>query len=443
MLIKQIDEAILMSVQSYSQSLANIVDINLNRLGISRAQIVDYSALLSGQIGRLIFSMVYFVILARTLSLGEFGIFASCSAIGIVLSRLVGFGFISPLFRVATTKPSLIGAYTGGFLIASILSLPLILAVAGLIYSALYVSLIPVQTFLLIILAEVICWRGIEVTIIVCNGQNRYSTGALLGISGVAIKSIAAIGLFLHGEHTIIAWAPIYFVSLFLIMLIGVIFIYPKQRLKWKPRAWIGRASDALGVSAAETLFYLQAEMDKVLVLALGGEILSGLYAIVMRLVDLTAVPLRAFSTMLTQWIMRSRKNGAAAKTGLKLDFLIGLSSSAAIIAIAILLSFAPNLLGENIALGASFLWMVILVPAFRNSIELHTELLYGHQFMASRVVLLAYLGTLKAFLIALVLGYTKDFTEVALLLNVMFGLLYIASALVTYSRLNRRSTVQ
>ena len=432
-----------MSVQSVSQSLVNIIGINLSRLGISRGQIIDYSALLSGQVGRLVFSVVYFVILARTLTLGDFGIFASCSAIGIVLSRLVGLGFISPLFRVATTKPTLIGAYTGGFLLACLLSMPLILIASGLIYVMLYASLMALSAFLLIILAEAICWRGIETTIIVCNGQNRYSTGALLGISGVAIKCAAAIALFTGDEHTLDAWAPLYFGSLLFIMLVGILFIYPKQRLRWKPRAWLGRASDALGVSAAETLFYLQAEMDKVLVLALGGEALSGLYAIVMRLVDLTAVPLRAFSTMLTQWIMRSRKSGSAARTGLKLDLIIGSTSVMAIIAIAVLLSFAPNILGENIALGASFLWLIVLVPAFRNSIELHTELLYGHQFMASRVVLLAYLGTLKACLIALILGQTQDFTEVAILLNVMFGLLYLASALVTYSRLNRKPSDQ
>lgn len=428
-----------MSVQSYSQSVVNVLDIRLKRLGINRAQIMDYSALLSGQVGRLIFSVGYFIVLARTLSLGDFGIFASCSAIGIVLSRVVGLGYISPLFRVATTKPGLIGAYTGGFLVAVLMSLPLAFAIGWGIYLLLYASLIPVQTFALIILAECICWRGIESTIIVCNGQNRYSSGALLGISGVVMKLVAAITLFTQGSHSIEAWAPLYFASLSLVMLAGIVFLYPKQRLRWKPRAWMGRARDAMGVSAAETLFYLQSEMDKVLVLALGGEMLSGLYAIIMRLVDLTAVPLRAFSTMLTQWIMRSRKSGEAAKTGLKLDLLIGLTSAIALAAIAILLSFAPTILGENIAMGASFLWLVVMVPAFRNAIELHTDLLYGHQFMATRVALLAYLGTMKAFLIALVLGHTGDFGEVALLLNVVFGVLYLVSALVTYSRLNRK----
>ena len=152
----------------------------------------------------------------------------------------------------------------------------------------------------------------------------------------------------------------------------------------------------------------------------------------------MTAVPLRALSTMLTQWIMRSRKTGKAARTGIKLELILGATSIIGLVAIAGLLSFAPTILGENIALGASFLWLLLLVPAFRNAIELHTELLYGHQFMASRVALLAYMGTLKACLITLVFSQTQDFAEIAIWLNVVFGGLYLASALVTYSKLGR-----
>ena len=53
-------------------------------------------------------------------------------------------------------------------------------------------------------------------------------------------------------------------------------------------------------------LFYLQMELDKLLVLALGGAELAGIYAIIMRLVDLTAIPIRAFTMMLVQKMMRA-----------------------------------------------------------------------------------------------------------------------------------------
>ena len=424
-----------MQLQSHSHKLVNKVSEKLATIGLNRTLVLDYTALLSGQVGRLIFSMIYFVVLARALSLGDFGIFASCSAIGIVLSRILSFGYISPMFRVATTKPSLIGAYTGGFLLASLLSLPVIFVITYLIYWSLYSELISLKSYLLVILAEVICWRGIEAVIIVCNGQNKYTTGSVIGISGVALKALAAVTLISLGLNDLDSWAPLYFGCLFLVLVVAVIGFYPKQRLRWKPKAWLGRAKDSIGVSAAETLFYLQSELDKVLVLAVGGEILAGLYAIIMRLVDLTAVPLRALSTMLTQWIMRARKSGNAAKTGLKLDLIVGLISVAALLGMALILSFLPNILGENVAMGASYLWTVALVPAFRNSIELHTDLLYGHERMAARVMLLIFLGTMKALLLIWLLGSSNDFQVIAVWLNAVFAILYLASSFVTHGR--------
>ena len=170
---------------------------------------------------------------------------------------------------------------------------------------------------------------------------------------------------------------------------------------------------------------------------------LAGIYAIVMRLVDLTAMPLRALSTMLTQWIMRQRQSGQFAKTGLKLDALISFVSVAALITIAILLSFFPNFLGKSISMGAAFLWLILLVPAFRNAVELHTDLLYGHERMASRVYLLIVLALAKAAMLALILSYTNDFATVAVWLNAAFGVLYLISAVVVYKFILGKTPVQ
>ena len=77
-------------------------------------------------------------------------------------------------------------------------------------------------------------------------------------------------------------------------------FFYPKIRLRWKPALYLRRWADAVSVAGAEMLFYVQSELDKVLVLSLGGPVAAGIYAMIMRLVDLTALPVRAFLTVLT-----------------------------------------------------------------------------------------------------------------------------------------------
>lgn len=413
------------------------------RFGLTRKLVLDYSALVSGQIGRLVFSLIYFVMLTRTLSLGDFGIFATASAIGIVLSRLAGFGFISPLYRVSVTRPRLIGVYTSGYLVALAVSLPLVLAIAGLFYALLYSDFVALSVFLLILFAEVLMWRTLEMVIIVNNGLNRFMTGSMLTIGGVAAKALAALLFFLNGDGTLASWAGLYFATNGLTVLIALVFFHPRQRLKWRPRAWAGRARDAIGVSAAEALFYIQAELDKILVLALGGEVVAGLYAIIMRLVDLTAMPLRALNTLLTQWIMRSRQAGKRTRHGLLVDFAIGFISSAALAAAALILWFIPGIAGQNIAMATGFLPLIILVPAFRNAIEYHTDLLYAHEKMAVRVMLLICVGTLKAILLWALLTWSTDFSAIAPWLNALFAALWLASALVTYICLKAESAKQ
>ena len=63
--------------------------------------------------------------------IAEFGMFATASAAGVMLSRILAFGFISALYRTATIRPNLIGTFTAGFLLLGVVSLPVL--AAGLI----------------------------------------------------------------------------------------------------------------------------------------------------------------------------------------------------------------------------------------------------------------------------------------------------------------------
>ncbi|MEM9678448.1 MAG: lipopolysaccharide biosynthesis protein [Pseudomonadota bacterium] len=414
-----------------SSNLVNAVQRITNR--VSQKTMHDYASLLSGQVGRLIFSMLYFVTLAKTLSLGEFGLFATASSIGIVLSRLCGLGFLSPLYRIATIRPTLIGVYTAGYITAVLVSLPVILAIAWALHSILYADKLPLAAFLMILAAEVVFWRSTEVLIVVKNGLYQYRTAAAISICGIASKAIGIVVFASLGLSHIEDWALWYCAINGAFAAVAVMLFYPRRRLRWAPKAWLGRSRDALNVSLAEALFYIQSELDKVLVLAVGGDVLAGLYAIIMRLIDLTAIPLRAANTMIVQWIMQNRKGGRSSNTKILVDGAIALMSVCALAAGATTLSFVPSLVGDNIASAVPFLWLALLVPAFRNCIEYHTELLYAHERTGSRVLLLIYLAATKAGLLFILLQSTHDFVQVALWLNAVFALLYCVSAWVTY----------
>ncbi len=223
--------------------------------GIDEQKIRSYLSLLSGSAGRLVISVAYFVAIANALSLENFGLFATASATGVVLSRLAGFGFISPLYRTATVRPRLIGAFTAGFGAAFIASLPLVLLVSLAFYWLVFSSGMGLAAFLFVMAAEILCWRLLEVVIIVNNGLGRFGTGAFLTIFGTAVRGIVAVGFVMWGDGSLLHWVMLYAGANAISFLFAAIFYYPKVKLRWKPRAYLGRMRDAFSVSAAEVLF--------------------------------------------------------------------------------------------------------------------------------------------------------------------------------------------
>src|SRR5690606_22436798 len=128
---------------------------------------------------------------------------------------------------------------------------------------------------------------------------------------------------------------------------------YPRQKLRLKPVLYWRRLADSIYVACAEVVFYLQSELDKLLVLALAGPYLAGIYAIIMRLVDLTAIPIRTFSVLLVQKMMRAPD--ILARPGLRIGIEAGVFvvSTLAMRALALLRHFLPEILGSNVGEAA------------------------------------------------------------------------------------------
>lgn len=404
-----------------------------------RAAISAYLTILSGSAGRLVISLVYFLIVANRLSLADFGLFATASATGVILSRLLAFGFVSPLFRIATVKPRLLGAYLAGFGSLSLASLPLIIAVASVIYVALFRDRIELVTFCLIVAAEILGWRLVEVVAIVNNGLRRFRQAALLVVVGAGLRTLAALLFVASGENSLEVWALAYLAATAVAAVIGLLAFLPRRRWRFSPALYPRRMKDAVHSAAAEILFYVQSELDKLVVLAFAGEQTVGIYAIALRIVDLTAMPVRSFNQMLVQKIMTDRSVAAGRRLALT-ELGIFAISVGGLAAIVILLHPYPGLLGRNVS-EASYLFLpMLLVPAFRNLVEYHAELLYAREHTGPRIALLCAIALLKAVLIAgLMVGWPAP-AQWAAGLNLVFGAVYLLSVLVTYRLLLGRT---
>lgn len=409
-----------------------LADVLKDKRGVLR----DYLSAVSGSAGRLIFSLAYFVALANALSISDFGLFATASAAGVMLSRILALGFPAPLYRVATVKPHLIGTYTAGFLLMSALSLPL-LGMAALVAYALFFRVdMAFWPFALVIAAEALFWRPTEVVIIVNNGLNRFGRAATLTILGTVLRAVAAVGFALLPQHDLLVWAEFYLAANALALVIAVAFFYPRQRPRLRPALYWRRMADSLSVAGAEILFYLQMELDKLLVLALGGPHLAGIYAIIMRLVDLTAIPIRTFSMLLVQRMMRAPEMLKRIVLRIGIEGGIFAVSTLALLALALLLHFFPTMLGRNVAEAAPLVILALFIPGLRNLVEYEAELLFARGQTFIRACNLLLLGAAKGVLLAYLLTRYDDTQALIIALNGAFAALYLASALLTYSAL-------
>lgn len=390
----------------------------------------------SGSAGRLVFSLIYFIALANTLSIADFGRFATASAAGVMLSRLLAFGFVAPLYRIATVKPRLIGVYTGGFLALGTASVPLVAAASWLTYGIFFAGELALPLFAAVIFAEAFLWRLTEVVVIVNNGMGRFGRAAVLVIVGTVFRALAAAVFALWPQQDLSTWTVFYLAANTASLAVAIALFYPRTRPRLRLPLYWRRLPDSLYVAGAELLFYLQMELDKLLVLAIGGPHLAGIYAIIMRLVDLTAIPIRTFTMLLVQQMMRAPHTLDRLKTRIGFEAGIFAVSTSALLALAVLLHFFPKLLGGNVAEAAPLIALALLVPGLRNLVEYHAELLFARGRTFVRAVNLALLAAAKAGLLYWALLSISDIPTLIYALNAVFAALYVASSVLTYSML-------
>ncbi|MGL4438544.1 MAG: lipopolysaccharide biosynthesis protein [Bosea sp. (in: a-proteobacteria)] len=408
----------------------------------SASIIRDYLTLATGSVGRLVIALGYFLIAANVLSLSDFGLFATASAAGIVLARVAAFGFISPLFRAATVRRRLTGVYLAGFLAAFALSMPVVALLAALLKPLIF-SAMDWWPFALIIAAEVVGWRMLEVVAIINNGQRAFGKATTLVLAGSLVRTCAALAFWLMGYTDLIDWAWAYLIANLLSAGLAFGFFLPPMRLRFAPALYLRQMRDALSAASADIIFYVQAELDKAVVLGLAGPGVAGLYAIAMRIIDLTAMPIRSFNQLAMQKIMTDRKVAMKPSLLALVELAIALVSTGALVAAILLLWWNPMMLGRNIGSAAALFPLLIAVPALRNLIEYHAELLYGMERTGMRAALLAVIALLKAGLIWMVISLagTGAASSTGLYgtgwmasLNAVFLALYLVSLIVTYS---------
>lgn len=430
-----------LTADGQSSALPAAGRFDLSALFARRQALFDYGQVLVGTGGRLVLQVVYFLVLANTLDLRDMGVFASTSAAGVMLGCLSGFGFQSALFRSAAARSSSLGGYFAAYYACFAAALPISLAVSALLYVLLFKSAIGFAGYIAIIFTEIASWRMIEMLVQVNNGLGRYRAAATVVMASSGMRAGAAVAFMLAGGGAAGTWALYYFAANTASALVLALIYHPRVRLRWRTTLFLGRLRGSLLYAFAYFAFLAQNEADKLIILWLAGERTAGVYAISMRIIDLTAVPLRPVFVLYSRKLMKAgRVTSELLGEIIRVEGAVALVSTVGFCAFLALLTVWPHALGQNVSSAAQLLIVVIAVPAAKNLLEFHAELFFAFNRMGLHGMLAAAMVLLKAAALALLLAALSGSQQLGLGLNVIYALLYAASFAIVHRLLSRKS---
>nr|USU32495.1 oligosaccharide flippase family protein [Methylobacterium sp. OTU13CASTA1] len=413
----------------------------LSRFATHRGAVLGYFQLLAGSGGRLVLQVLYFFLLANTLSLADMGVFATVSAAGVLIGCLAGFGFQSAVMRAAARRRSSLGGYLAAYYACSALALPIMLALAGLLYLVLFREVIALPGYLAIIVVEIALWREIELLVQVNSCLGRFGAASTLVSLPVGFRAAAAVAFWAMGGGDAERWSLYYLVGNLVAVVVLVVVFHPRVRMRLRPKLVRGKLRDGLYYTLSHFLFLSQGEIDKIIILSLAGERMAGIYAITIRLIDLTAVPLRPMYMMYSRKLIQAgRVTKALLRESMRIEVVIAGISTGGLLALIALLSIWPNILGTNVSAAYGMLTVVLVVPAVRNLLEFHSELLFGFGNLGLRAAITGTLVLIKALSVAALITLFPAPESWTLGLNAASALIYGLSFLAVYGLLTRNA---
>jgi O-antigen/teichoic acid export membrane protein len=252
--------------------------------------------MLLGQGLSLIFQVVYFVIIARSLGAQEYGAFVAATAFSRILSPFVGFGGGNLLIKNVAQDRKQFPVYWGNLLFmtlaSGLASIAFVIAVARLVLPA----SIPLPVIVYVSVAELIFFRLIECAAMAFQAIERLDVTAQLNIwTGLArLVGIAVLAASLH-HPTAGDWSVVYLLTTIFGATLGLAWVHTKIG---RPRLALGRIRgefiEGLFFSTSASAQTIYNDIDKTMLARMATLDAAGIYAAAYRFIDAAFIPVRS-----------------------------------------------------------------------------------------------------------------------------------------------------
>ena len=398
-----------------------------------RSTLAAYAQILTGAASRLVLQAGYFALLVNTLSLPDYGVFASVLALSLILSGGGTFGFSASLFRAATTRRRILGAYLSAFLVYSAAECAVLLVAGAGLYLVTLRSYIAFPAFFAVLVSEMVLWRLIDALNVIGNGLGRYRNNIAVGLLASGGRLAAIILFAAAGKGDLARWTSFYVMGNLLATALALAIFWPRVRLRWHGTILARRTKESLAFWAINTLQTVQIEADKLIVLALAGERQAGIYALSMRVIELLLLPIKSFFPPYIQSLLASRDRFGDWRRSAGVEAALALTALSLFGGTVLFLTLFPDLLGPNVAHAARWFRGLPLLAMSRALLDYHREVMFAAERLTTYVIVAGLLAAIRLATIGGVLLVAASIEVLILPLNGVALALYLVSATVIW----------
>jgi O-antigen/teichoic acid export membrane protein len=345
--------------------------------------------LLVGRGLRLVLQAAYFVIIARTLGVKNYGAFVGTTALVGIVAPFVGLGIDTLLLKNVAKNRSLFGEYWGNTLwmiLVTGLGLMGILVIATPILLPRSIS--PLLIFL-VAASDLIFGSITTASGRAFQAVDQLNISAQINIFIMFAKVLAALSLAnFFPQPTTIEWVYLYLASSLISALLSVLLVH---FLLGAPKLALARIKHELveGVyfSISNSAYTIYNDIDKTMLARLATLEATGIYAAAYRLIDVAFIPITSIAGAAYAEFFRKGKDGIKVTLAFAKP-LVAISSAYSLLAgigLIVLSPIVPHILGDEYLNVVQALQWLAPIPLFRAMQHFGGDILSGTGFQGLR----------------------------------------------------------
>ena len=338
---------------------------------------------------RVVTQAVYFVIVARSLGVNQYGAFVGAASLVSIAFPFSALGSGDLLVKNVSRDPSLFRQYWGNTLLATLISGLVLIALLYVVAPFILPSTIPSSLVVVIAASDLIFFRASTNAGQAFQAVLQLDKTAILNILPNFLRAIAAI-LFVNisTRNNVLEWAYAYAVSSVIGAVIAVLMVsyylgWPHFSLKRMKSGIIEGSYFSISLSAQS----IYNDIDKTMLARLSTLEATGIYAAAYRIIDVAFVPVRSLLAATYAKFFRYGEAGIDGALVLSKRMLPVASVMGMMAALGLFLGapVVPLVLGDDYASSVNAIRWLAIIPLIKSVQYFGADTLTGSGYQKLR----------------------------------------------------------